>query len=142
SAALAAGYNPTGTITFTLKHGATTAYSAVVTVNGTGTSATASGNTPGGFTLPTSGTVTGSYVWTAAYSGDGNNNTASDPGTSDLEQVTVNPASPTVVTIARPTWTVTLDSSGAPTLNDSALLAGGENPTGENTVTLQHRGAQ
>ena len=54
-----------------------------MTVNGNGSYTTASGNNPGGYTLPGSGTVTGSYVWTATYSGDGNNTTANDPGTSD-----------------------------------------------------------
>ena len=44
-----------------------------VAVSGNGTY-----TTPTGFTLPTTGTVTGTYQWDATYSGDGNNNTASD----------------------------------------------------------------
>ncbi len=39
-----------------------------VTVTGNGTY-----TTPTGFTLPTSGTVTGTYQWDATYSGDTNN---------------------------------------------------------------------
>ena len=60
-----------------------------MTVSGNGKHTTAAGDNAGGYTLPTSGIVTGSYVWTATYSGDGNNTTANDPGTSDLEQVNV-----------------------------------------------------
>ena len=70
TAVLAGGYNPTGTITFTLF---TTAAASVdtetVTVNGNGTY-----TTPTGFTLPTSAAVTGTYQWDASYSGDANNN--------------------------------------------------------------------
>ena len=55
--------------------------------------ATVSGNgtytTPTGFTLPTSGTVTGTYQWNATYSGDDNNNSVSE-NNDESEQVTVN----------------------------------------------------
>ena len=68
---------------------------ATVTGNGTYT-------TPIGFTLPTTGTVTGTYQWVATYSGDGNNNTASDTG-SVAEQVTVEIESPTVTPTPTPT---------------------------------------
>ena len=34
----------------------------------------------GGYTLPTTGTVTGTYTWTVSYSGDANNNSAVDQG--------------------------------------------------------------
>ena len=40
-----------------------------VTVSGNGTY-----TTPTGYTLPTTGTVTGTYQWVASYSGDANNN--------------------------------------------------------------------
>ena len=40
-----------------------------VAVHGNGTY-----TTPTGFTLPTTGTVTGTYQWDASYSGDGSNN--------------------------------------------------------------------
>ena len=140
SAVLSGGNNPTGTITFTLKYVGSTVYTDHVTVSGNGTYTTAAGDNAGGYTLPTSGIVTGSYVWTATYSGDGNNNTANDPGTSDLEQVNVAPASPSIVTTANPNGTVTLDDKGSPTLNDSAVLAGGYHPTGTITFTLKYNG--
>ena len=44
-------------------------YTETVTVSGNGTY-----TTPIGFTLPTSGTVIGTYQWVATYSGDANNN--------------------------------------------------------------------
>ena len=40
-----------------------------VNANGDGTY-----TTPIGYTVPTTGTVTGTYQWVVSYSGDGNNN--------------------------------------------------------------------
>ena len=70
SATLAGGYNPTGTINFTLydPDGTTVVDTETVSVSGNG-----SYSTPTGYTLPTTGTVTGTYQWVASYSGDGNN---------------------------------------------------------------------
>ena len=134
TATLDGGFHPTGTITFTLFHngGPTPVDSETVTVNGNGTYMT-----PTGFALPTSGTVTGTYQWDATYSGDGNNNTASDTG-SVGEQVTVNIAGPTLGTIPDPT-TVTLGATPV-TLTDTAALESGFNPTGTITFTLFHDG--
>ena len=134
TATLAGGFNPTGTITFTLFHngGTTPVDTETVPVTGNGTY-----TTPTGFTLPTTGTATGTYQWDATYSGDANNNGASDTG-SVAEQVTVNIASPTLGTIPNPT-TVTLDANPV-TLTDTATLAGGFNPTGTITFTLFHNG--
>ena len=56
-------------------------------VNGNGTY-----TTPTGYTLPTTGTVTGTYQWDASYSGDGNNKPVSSD-TAD-EQVTVSAGKP------------------------------------------------
>ena len=50
----------------------------------------------------TTGTVAGGYVWVAVYSGDDNNGAVSESNP-DAEQVTVNPARPTLVTTASPT---------------------------------------
>ena len=72
-----------------------------VTVNGNGIY-----TTPTGFTLPATGTVTGTYQWNATYSGDTNNNAASDINDVN-ERVTVSAASPTITTTPSPT-TVTL----------------------------------
>ena len=68
-----------------------------VTVNANGTY-----TTPTGFTLPTTGIVTGTLpVRDASYNGDPNNNTVSDNG-SATERVTVNAASPTITTAPNP----------------------------------------
>ena len=135
SATLAGGFSPTGTITFTLFHdgGATPVDTETVTVSGNGTY-----TTPTGFTLPTTGTVTGTYQWDASYGGDDNNNTASDSG-SAAEQVTVSAASPTLSTTPDPTM-VTLGGTTPPILTDSATLAGGFSPTGTITFTLFQNG--
>jgi uncharacterized repeat protein (TIGR01451 family) len=134
SAVLSGGYHPSGTITFTLKYKGSTVDTETASVSGNGTY-----STPTGYTVPSSGTVTGSYVWTATYGGDGNNNSASDPGTSALEQVAVDKASPSIVTTPDP-MSATL-GNGTVTLNDSALLSGGYHPTGTITFTLVYKGA-
>src|SRR5262249_13752116 len=84
TATLSGGFNPTGTITFTLFYngGTTPVDTETVTVSGNGAF-----TTPTGFTLPTTGPVTGTYQWDATYSGDTNNATASDTNNVN-EQVT------------------------------------------------------
>jgi hypothetical protein len=139
SATLSGGLNPTGSITFTLDFNngstTTTVYTDTVTVSGNGTYTTATGNKPGGWTLPSDGsTVAGTYTWHAHYSGDGNNSADDDQGGAD-EQVTVTPASPSVVTLASPTGTIAL-GIGTQTLNDSATLSGGYFPGGSIIFTL------
>ena len=136
SATLAAEFNPTGTITFTLYYngGSTPVHTETVTVTGNGTY-----TTPTGYTLPTTGTVTGTYQWDASYSGDGNNSPVSDNNSTN-EQVTVSAASPTVVTTASPA-SVTLGTT-APTISDSAVLAGSYFATGTISFTLDLGGTQ
>src|SRR5262249_59239456 len=73
SAVLSGGYHPTGSITFTLVYNNATVDTETVPVNGNGTY-----TTPTGFTLPTSGTATGTYQWNASYTSDGNNNPVSE----------------------------------------------------------------
>ena len=128
------GYHPTGTITFTLVYNNTTVDTEIVTVSGNGIY-----TTPTGFTLPTTGTATGTYQWDASYSGDANNIVASDNGNPD-ERVTVSSASPTIVTTADPTGTIIL-STPSPMLNDTAVVAGGYHPTGTLLFTLKQGGA-
>ncbi len=74
TATLSGGYNPTGTVTFTLYYdgGASpVSTSAAVPLSNGGASAS--------YTLPgTSVQVAGMYQWDATYSGDGNNNSVSD----------------------------------------------------------------
>uniref|UniRef100_UPI0005945613 DUF11 domain-containing protein n=1 Tax=Gorillibacterium massiliense TaxID=1280390 RepID=UPI0005945613 len=130
SANLAAGYYPTGTITFRLlaPDGATTVDTETVTVNGNGTY-----TTPTGFTLPSTGSVAGTYTWTASYGGDSNNAAASDQG-GPAAQTVVSAAGPTLVVSANPT-SVTIGSSSQ-VLKASANLAAGYYPTGTITFRL------
>ena len=92
SAVLSGGNDPTGTITFTLTGpSGTVVHMETDTVNDNGTY-----TTPTGYTLPTSGTVAGTYTWSAKYtSADQNNNDASDQGGSD-EQTVIGQASATI----------------------------------------------
>jgi hypothetical protein len=94
---LTGGYNPTGTITFTLTYNSVVVYTDHVTVDGNNTYSTAQGDNPGGYTLPSMGTVAGTYQWAAVYSGDPNNGTAHDQGGTS-EQVKV---CPVVVNVQR-----------------------------------------
>src|SRR6266480_7321 len=132
AAFLQGGFNPRGSITFTLvgPDGTTVVDTEMVLVNGNGLY-----STPTGFTLgvtPSGLDLTGTYQWNATYSGDANNNAASDID-DPTEQVTINPDSPTLSTIPDQT-SVTL---GPPvTLKDTAFLQGGFNPRGSITFTL------
>jgi hypothetical protein len=132
TATLTGGVLPTGTITFTLSLGSILLDTETVTVNGAGNY-----TTPNGFTLPTSGTATGTYQWDATYSGDASNVGASDTNNPN-EQTVVSPASPTLVTTASPA--LTLNASGAPTLSDTADLEGAYFPTGSIVFTLSGPG--
>ena len=125
SAALSGGYHPTGTITFTLVYNSDVVDTETVTVSGNGTY-----TTPAGYTLPSSGTVTGTYQWNASYSGDGNSNPASENG-DPSEQVTVNPASPAITTTPS-------ESAGSvnDVLNDTATLSDGHQFDGKGTITF------
>jgi hypothetical protein len=82
TAVLSGGSNPTGKITFTLYQGSTLVYSVSVNVSGNGPYTTA------GYTLPTTGILTGTYQWDASYNGDTVNNGVSDNNATG-EQVTV-----------------------------------------------------
>jgi hypothetical protein len=124
TAVLFGGNAPTGTINFTLMLGSMTVFTTSDPVSGNG-SYTAS------YPLPTTGTVTGTYTWSATYSGDANNHGASDQGGA-AEQTVVSPANPTINSM--PGGTVILGSGNK--LTDSATLSGGYNPTGTITFTL------
>ena len=128
TATLSGGNNPTGTIVFTLYNpSGTLVDTETVTVNGDG-----SYKTPNGYTLPTTGNVTGTYQWDATYSGDANNNSASDVNDTD-EQITIGKASPTISTTPSTTST---QCSTSTVLKDTAALGGGDDPTGTITFTL------
>jgi hypothetical protein len=93
---LSGGFNPTGTITFTLFDPSNVAvYTDVLTVSGNGTYDTSVGTNPGGF-LPF---VAGDYLWTATYSGDANNNQATDNGQNEIQTVTGTTPEPATITL-------------------------------------------
>jgi hypothetical protein len=125
TATLADGNSPTGTITFTLVYNNATVYTQTVTVAGNGDYTTT------GYTLPTTGTVTGTYQWNAVYSGDTNNNGDSEIN-SPAERTVVSPAGPSISTT--PGGSVVFGSGAK--LSDSATLSGGYNPTGTVTFSL------
>ena len=89
SATLSGGFNPTGTITFTLyaPNGTTVVDTETDPVSGNGTYTTPNGYVPQGI---------GTYQWVVTYTGDSNNNpVASTQGT---ERESANPAILTLVT--------------------------------------------
>src|SRR5258706_3294542 len=129
SATLSGGFNPTGSITFTLYSDAACTkltYTDVVTVNGNGTYNTDSAGTPSGGNVSN---AAGTWSWTADYSGD-QFNSASSSKCGD-EPVTVNKANTTIATTQDPS-TATVGA----TLSDKATLSGGFKPTGTITFTL------
>jgi hypothetical protein len=126
TASLTGGSSPTGTITFNLYGPSDTAdcsgtpadtETAAVTGNGTAT-------TPTGYTPA----ATGTYWWTASYGGDSGNNAVST--TCGDEQVVIGSASPAIGASGGGGGTI-----GA-SVNASATLTGGFNPTGTITFTL------
>jgi hypothetical protein len=128
SADLAGGYYETGSIVFTLSGPGGFSYTETEPVNGDGTY---SASTP----LPITGAVAGTYTWSASYSGDDNNLTASDDGAN--ERTVVSPAQPTLTTTASPDLTL---GATAPTINDAADLQGGYYETGSIVFTLSGPG--
>jgi hypothetical protein len=86
-ATLSGGYRPKGTITFSLYNGGSTPiYTDVVNANGDGVYGTGTqGNNPG-----VQVAATGTFQWTATYSGDSNNKAAQDQGGA-TEQAVVSP---------------------------------------------------
>jgi uncharacterized repeat protein (TIGR01451 family) len=126
SAILSGGYTPTGTITFNLydPNDATCsgapAFTQTVVVSGN-----SAYSTSGGFAA----NLTGTWRWTASYSGDSKNNAAASG--CDAEPVTIGKATPSLTTSPDPT--ATTETS---TLNDSATLSGGFSPTGTITFNL------
>lgn len=123
SAVLAGGNAPTGTITFKVfgPNNATCsgsgASTSTVSVAGNGTYTSA----------PVTVTKAGTYRYTASYGGDANNNAVSEGCNGDNESVTVTSVKPTLTTHA--SADVTLGKS----ISDTAVLAGGNAPTGSIT---------
>lgn len=125
SANLSGGNSPTGSITFKLFSpsdptcSGTAAFTNVVSVSSNNTY-----NTSSGFTS----NATGTWHWTATYSGDSNNTSVSSSCAD--EPVTVNKVSPSISTTPSAGGVVGV------TLNDTATLTGGYSPTGTVTFTL------
>src|SRR5262249_39030428 len=88
SAVLSGGFFEHGTITFILTGPGSFSYTQNDAVTGNGTYTATD-------TLPSAGSVAGTYRWSAHFSGDGNNFSANDQG-STAEQTVVNPAAPEV----------------------------------------------
>jgi hypothetical protein len=132
TATLAGGFNPGGTITFTLfgpddaACSGAAVFTSVVNVAG-------NGSYPSNSFTPT---ATGTYRWVAVYSGDANNSSATSPCGAPNESVVVTPpsgiASPTLVTVASPGIRI------GGTIHDTATLSGGNAPTG--TITFNAYG--
>ena len=124
SAVLSGGFNPTGTITFTLHAPNNTVVDTeTVTVNGNATYTTSNVSLA---------TQVGTYTWTVHFSGDTNNNAADDQGGA-AEQVSVIKSSPTIATLASQTGSGVV---GVALLSDSATISGGFQHTGSITFTL------
>jgi uncharacterized repeat protein (TIGR01451 family) len=121
-ATVSGGFNPTGTVTFTLFNNATASGTPLFTdteplVGGTATSA--------GYTT----TATGTDYWVATYNGDADNNSVS--GGAAAEPVTVTSATPSISTVQQPA-----SATAGSSIADKATVAGGFNPTGTVTFTL------
>ena len=86
-----------------------------------------------GYTLPTTGTVTGTYQWDATYSGDDFNHPASESNAT-TERTAVSPSTPVIVTTSSAACRALGTSSV--TLADTATLSGGYYEGGSITFTL------
>ncbi|MDH5505028.1 MAG: hypothetical protein OEY98_13515, partial [Acidimicrobiia bacterium] len=112
TATLAGGFNPTGTITFTLYSDAeckTSVFTDTEAVDGNGNYTT----DPTYLT-----TAAGTYYWIASYSGDANNDSVTGECQDEGETSVVNPATPSLSTVPKllPNDTATL-SGGFGTLS-------------------------
>ncbi len=133
TAMLSGGNAPTGTITFTLYQGSTLVDTETATVSGNGPYAT-----PTGYTLPTVGTVAGTYQWNAVYSsGDSNNASVSDIDNPN-EQVIVNQASSSVSTaIYDSSGGAVTDELGEQVYDTATVIGSSSAPTPTGTVTYE-----
>jgi hypothetical protein len=131
SAALANGFNPTGSIVFKLfgpdnatcdPNGAAAVFSETVTVSGNGTYSTTTGYTT---------TQAGTYHWTASYGGDANNNAAASACADEAVVVGKAPSSISTAQQLFPQDSATISASagGTPTGSVSFKLFGPDNAT-------------
>jgi hypothetical protein len=126
TATLTGGHNPTGTFTFNLYGPSATANCSTTAVDTEKVTVTGDGSytTPAGFTPA----QTGTYWWTASYTGNAANNPAAT--SCGDEQVAINQAAPAITTT--PSAGGTLGAAVA----DTATLTGGDSPTGTITFNL------
>jgi hypothetical protein len=124
TAILSNGFNETGVLHFTLTGPGGFVDSEDVAVNGNGTYHTSHLNVA---------TLVGTYTYTVSYAGDALNLAAVDQGGS-AEQVTTVKASPKIVTCASLTGG---NIVGAAVPQDSAIVSGGYNVTGNLVFTLK-----
>jgi hypothetical protein len=128
TAFLAGGIAPTGLVTFTL-YGpndptCTTVAFGPVTASVSGGTAQSGSFTP---------TAAGTYRWVVSYAGDTNNHAAGPTACGDpTETIDVHT---NVVPTPTLTSSATSGTAGSP-ISDTAILAGGNNPTGQITFTL------
>jgi hypothetical protein len=126
TASLAGGSLATGTITFSLFGPNDTTCLGAVLFTSTKT-VSGDGSYPSD---PFSPALPGAYSWVASYSGDAGNNGTSTACNDARETTTVSKASPTITTQA----TVSANTGAA--ISDTAILAGGNAPTGTITFTV------
>lgn len=124
TATLSGDLNPTGSIIFSLQDpSSNTVDTETIPVSGNGTYSTLTG-----YVLPTGFTVTGTYHWSASYSGDSNNNAE---GAGPMAQ-TVAAATPNLTQSPHPTITPCCFAL----LDDTVTLSGGYDPGGTITFSL------
>jgi Putative Ig domain len=130
AASLSDGYNPTGTITYTLYGPSATASCTAADTVTSVTNTAVSGN--GSYTSPPiTPPSPGTYWWITSYGGDANNAAVANVCGQSGESSVIGPVTPTITTTATPT-TVTAGSSVA----DQAAVSGGDSPTGTITWRL------
>jgi parallel beta-helix repeat protein len=120
-ATVSGGSSPTGTVTYT-------AYSDSACTTLVFTSAGVPLGTSSAAFTPT---ATGTYLWIASYSGDGNNNPVTTTCGATNEVLTVTKATPTITSTVTPN-SVTVGGSAS----DLATLTGGFSPTGSVSYTI------
>ncbi len=127
TATMSGGFNPTGSVTFTLYSDA--ACSIPVGVSGSGTLSGGIATFSTSWTPPSVGT----FYWQASYGGDANNNSFTEGCNQLNEEIVIGKASPSIVTQASPTSGTV---GQALTVGDTATFSGGDNPSGSVSFTL------
>jgi len=128
SATLTSGYNPSGSVTFTLYSDAACT-TAVDDISG---SSTISGGLAS-WSKSWMPTTPGTYYWIASYPGDTNNDAYTTTCGATNEEITTGKASPSITTTASPaSGTVGTQAS----TGDSATFTGSYNPSGSVTFAL------